>query len=86
MPLPLKEDAMKTTINTLTALIAAATPALAASGAESEGNGFLVTLFLAFGALVIALQLIPGLLLFGSMIRGIFSKPAEESADKHHAA
>lgn len=71
---------MKTTMRALAAILATSTAALAASGAESEGNGFLVTLFLAFGALVIVFQLIPGLLLFGSMVRGLFSRPDREAA------
>jgi hypothetical protein len=71
---------MKTTARALIALLAASGTALAASGAEAEANGFLVTLFLAFGALVIAFQLVPGLILFGSMIRGLFSRPTHEAA------
>lgn len=70
---------MKTFTRALFGLLAASGTALAASGAESEANGFLVTLFLAFGALVIAFQLAPGLILFGSMIKGLFSKPADET-------
>lgn len=69
---------MKTTAAALIAVLAASGTALAASGAEAEANGFLVTLFLAFGGLVIAFQLVPGLILFGSMIRGLFSRPASE--------
>lgn len=71
---------MKTTARALFALLAASGTALAASGAETDSNGFLVTFFLAFGALVIAFQLVPGLLLFGSMIRGLFTRPADKSA------
>lgn len=66
----------------LTALTLLAVPAaaLAASGAETEGNGFLVTLFLAFGALIIVFQLIPGLVLFGSMLKGLFTRSAPENS------
>ena len=71
---------MKTTAKVLVALIATSGTALAASGAESEANGLLVTLSLAFGALIIAFQLVPGLFLFGSMIRGLFSGPANLGA------
>lgn len=70
---------MKTTVRALIALLASSGTALAASGAEAEANGFLVTLFLAFGALVIAFQLVPGLILFGSMIRGLLSRPTNEA-------
>ena len=71
---------MKTTMRALAAILAASTTVMAASGAESEGNGFLVTLFLAFGALVVAFQLVPGLLLFGSMIRGLLTRSDREAA------
>ena len=71
---------MKTSVRALFALLAASGTALAASGAESEANGFLTTLFLAFGALIVAFQLVPGLILFGSMIMGLFSKTADERA------
>lgn len=77
---------MKTALRTLIATLAATGTALAASGAESEGNGFLVTIFLAFGALVIVFQLIPGILLFGSMIKGLFTRPAGEGAGTDHVA
>lgn len=70
---------MKTTIRTLTAILALSSPALAASSADSEGNGLLVTLFLGFGALIIVFQLLPGLILFGSMLKGLFTKQAKET-------
>ena len=69
---------MKTTLATMITLIAAST-AFAASGAETEGSGLLVALFLGIGALVIVFQLLPGLTLFGSMIRGLFSGKSAES-------
>ncbi|WP_298433716.1 hypothetical protein [Geobacter sp.] len=71
---------MKAATRTLTLILATTTSALAASGAETEGNGFLVTLFLAFGALIIAFQLVPGVLLFASMIKGLFSRPSVEES------
>jgi len=72
-----REDAMKTTLATMITLIA--TTAFAASGAEAEGNGLLVTLFLGIGALVVVCQMLPGLTLFGSMVRGLFSGKDIES-------
>ncbi len=73
-----REDAMKTTLATMMTLLAAST-AFAASGAESEGNGLLVTLFLGIGALIVVCQMLPGLALFGSMVRGLFSGKDVES-------
>ncbi|WP_298267653.1 hypothetical protein [Geobacter sp.] len=77
---------MKTATKTLALILAATTSALAASGAETEGNGFLVTLFLAFGALIIAFQLVPGVLLFASMIKGLFSRPSAEESETNRSA
>lgn len=65
---------MKTLTNIISMLLIACSSAIAASGAGTEGNGLLVTLFLGFGALIIAFQLVPGMVLFGSMLKGIFSK------------
>jgi hypothetical protein len=48
-----------------------ASPAYAAS--EPGDVGLLAWLFLGIGALVIVFQLIPGLILYGSMLKGLFS-------------
>lgn len=76
---------MKSTVrNTLFMLLSTATTALAASGAREEENGFLLMLFLGFGALVIAFQFVPGVMMFFSMVKGLFTgskKPA--IAGKH---
>ena len=45
----------------------------AATG-EGAGSGLLGKIFLAFVALVVVAQLMPALVLFGSIIRGLFSK------------
>lgn len=78
---------MKTTLRTIVAMLVTASAAFAAGGAESEGNGLLVTLFLGFGALIIVFQLVPGLVLFGSMIKALFAKadakPAMAEAEEN---
>lgn len=61
---------MKTALATILTFIATST-AFAASGAQSEDSGLLVALFLGVGALIIAFQLLPGLTLFGSMMKGL---------------
>ena len=69
---------MKTKLATMMTLLAAASTSFAASGAESEGNGLLVMLFLGIGALIVAFQMLPGVVLFGSMMKGLLSgKDAE---------
>jgi len=64
---------MKNYLKLTTALTLAATYANAASGATSDENGLLVRLFLAFAAIIIVFQLVPGIVLFGSMLKGVFS-------------
>jgi hypothetical protein len=69
-----KEEAMKIIGAILTAVTVEATPALASNDPETLGTSLLVLFFLGFGALIIAFQLIPSLLLFGSMLKGIFGR------------
>jgi hypothetical protein len=64
------------------ALIGIASRALAATGGKAEGSGVLIILFLAFGALIIVFQLIPGVVLFVSMVKGLFGKEKETVAAK----
>ena len=71
---------MKRTMTTLGALIATTTPAMAFGGPETTGTSLLVTVFLGFGTLIIVCQLIPGLVLFCSIIKTIFGKGAKETA------
>ncbi|GLI37409.1 hypothetical protein KI811_13130 [Geobacter hydrogenophilus] len=69
---------MKTTLATMITLIVASI-AFAASGAESDGSGILLALFIGIGALIIVFQMLPGLALFGSMLKGLFSGKDAES-------
>ena len=68
---------MKAIANALIVTIATASSALAASGAAADEGGFLTPLFLAFGAAIIALQVVPAVLLLGSMVKGLFSAKVE---------
>lgn len=63
---------MKIMMKVLTLVAVWTTPALASKNAETMGGGLLVLLFLGFGAIIIVFQLIPGLLLFVSMLKGLF--------------
>jgi hypothetical protein len=69
---------MKIMMTILTAIMVEATPALASSDPETMGTSVLVLLFLGFGALILVFQLIPSLVLFGSMLKGLFG-----SSDNH---
>ncbi|MDD1632577.1 MAG: hypothetical protein LUP91_10270 [Methylococcaceae bacterium] len=74
---------MKFQTTVLTAIMLTTTPALASSDMETAaGTSVLVLLFLGFGALVVACQLVPSLMLFCSMLKGLFNNAAQESLPK----
>jgi hypothetical protein len=74
-----KEDAMKTIMGIIAVLGFTTSLALAGESAETTGSSLLVFLFLGFGALIIVCQLIPGVLLFCSMSKGLFAKSLKKS-------
>jgi hypothetical protein len=58
--------------------------ALENTGTESSGGGLAVMLFLGFIAIIIIGQLIPGVMLFFSLIKGMFKKhPCEIKPADH---
>ena len=64
-------------------LLVTGTQALAASGAsESSGLGFAGIVFIAFIAVVILFQLLPGLNMFVDIVKGIFSSEVEKQAQE----
>lgn len=69
---------MKTLMITVAAIVATTTPVSASSGPETIGTSLLVILFLAFGALIVVCQSIPGLVLFFSMMKGLFTVGAKK--------
>ena len=71
---------MGTTIRTLIAMLAGVVPALAAKGTGTEDGGLLVMAFLGFGAMIITFQFIPAVVLFVTMLKGLFM-PAAEAKD-----
>ena len=79
----------RTLVNTLALMLAPATTALAATG-SGGGMGWLGMVFLGFGALIVAFQLIPAIVLFGSMLKGLFTtitaKTALATGKKEHKA
>ena len=71
---------MRVICATLLSLLIAGTHVLASTGAGTgEGMGFLATLFVAFGVLIILFQLIPGFTLFLGMVKGVFSPGAKKT-------
>lgn len=55
------------------AFLGSATVAVAADGATTGGTSPLTIFFLVFFALIVAFQLVPGIMLFISVLRGVFS-------------
>lgn len=77
---PTKEADMKTLQLTLATLSATVSPALATPAASSSDSGLMTWLFIGFFALIVVAQLVPGLLLVGSVIKGLLSSAAGSSA------
>jgi len=73
---------MKVIFATILSLMIAGTNALASGNAgNGEGLGFMATLFIGFGVLIVLFQSVPAILLFAGMVKGFFStadrKPVE---------
>jgi hypothetical protein len=73
-----REEAMKLTTAILTMMLIT-TPALASSDMETAGISMLLFLFLGFGVLIIACQLVPSLVLFCAMLKGLFNTAAHDT-------
>lgn len=77
---------MKVISAAMLSLLITGTQALASvnNGGDSEGLGFMATLFIGFGVLIILFQSVPALLLLTGMVKGLFSsadkKPSEANA------
>ena len=69
----------------IVALVLAGAAFMPAVADVAQGGGIMATLFLAFLGAIIAVQVIPGLMLFGMMIKGVCNlirKPASEAKTK----
>jgi uncharacterized membrane protein len=76
----LKGTTMKSILSTSVGiLLMIAGSAFADTGAAVEENGWLWMLFLGFGALIVVFQLVPSVILFASMIKGLFGSPVKEN-------
>ena len=54
-------------------IISSTSAAYAATSAQSEGAGILTYFFIGFFALIIVSQLVPAMILFVGMIKGLFA-------------
>ena len=66
---------------TILGIIAPAT-AFAASGASEEGNGIFVWIFLGFFAVIVVGQLVPAVMLFTGLVKGITTKTVVKAEEK----
>lgn len=69
------------TLATLIGTIAPAT-AFASSAARLDNSGIFVWIFLGFCALIVVAQVIPAVLLFFGMIKGLVAKPDAKAHSK----
>jgi len=74
---------MRTLIRTIFTTLALVVPALAADGSPANGRSLLLILFLGFAALIVVFQFIPGLVLFFSMLKGIFTAAPKKASATH---
>lgn len=61
------------------ALVFIGTTLVSGIGEVAQGNGVMTKLFLVFMGAIIAIQVIPGLLLLGAMIRGLSTLSRREA-------
>lgn len=74
---------MKSRISNSLILVAVATATAIAATllGGTQGHAPVQTVFLAFIAAILAIQVIPALMLFAGMLRGFFAKPRKELED-----
>ena len=73
---------MKTLRILVTMIASSASAAFAASGVQSQETGILVYFFIGFFALIVVSQLVPAVILFIGMVRGVFARPEKASVKK----
>ena len=74
---------MKNTLRIVTLMtVLYANSAFAATGAEGSGFSLIGWIFLGFLALIVTLQFVPALIMFGSMMVGIFGKAKDHERVK----
>ena len=74
---------MKNTFRIVTLMtVLYANSAFAATGAEGSGFSLIGWIFLGFLALIVTLQFVPALIMFGSMMVGIFGKAKDHERVK----
>lgn len=73
---------MKTLRMMVAMVVGSASAAYAASGMQSQETGILIYFFIGFFALIVVSQLIPAVILFVGMIKGVFARNEKVSVNK----
>jgi len=66
---------MKTMRMLISMVAGSASVAYAATGTQGEGAGILAYFFVGFFALIIVTQLVPAMILFFGLVKGLLSRP-----------
>lgn len=73
---------MKAMSATIISLLVAGTQAMAAgNGASNDELGFMATLFIGFGVLILIFQTVPAIILLAGMAKGLFAAVDKKPAD-----
>ncbi len=70
---------MKTLRILLSMAVGSASVVYATTAAPSESTGFLTYCFVGFFAMIVVFQLMPAMVLFAGMVKGLFSRPEKSS-------
>jgi hypothetical protein len=70
---------MKTMRMLISMVAGSASAAYAAVGTQGEGAGILAYFFVGFFALIIVTQLVPAMILFFGLVKGLLSRPEKTS-------
>ncbi|SHJ21388.1 hypothetical protein SAMN02745165_01829 [Malonomonas rubra DSM 5091] len=68
-------------LNVIALLSCFASSSFAATEAGTGGGSFLLTLFIGFFALIVVFQLVPAIILFFGMLKGLFVR--DQEVEKH---
>ena len=66
----------------VTTMFGSASTSFAASGVQGQETGILVYFFIGFFALIIISQLVPAVILFVGMIKGVFARSEKAAVSK----
>jgi len=77
-----KEAVMKTMRMLISMMAGSASVAFAAAETQGSEMGILTYLFIGFFAVVIVFQLVPAMVLFVGMVKGLFSRQQQKSPAK----